>query len=100
MVATLIGIIDLAESGQFARKVRAAMVKAAIAVAAEPSDTTPKSTLRRSLSVNVFVDLDGYTRRFAVAVAALPTITVQSVDADVDAAVSSVWNAIAGAPPA
>lgn len=100
MAANLLAIIDLADSGQFSRRIRASMVKAAIAVAGEAAGTTPRSTLRRSLSVNVFTDLESYTKRFAVAVASQSTIGLQSTDAEIDAAVASVWDAIAGAPPA
>jgi hypothetical protein len=100
-VATdLAGISALSQWPPFIERVQAAMVKAAVAVGAEAQQETPRSTLRRSLSVNVFTDLDDYTRRFAVAVAANPVITHDSSDGDIEYTVNSVWDAIAGAPPA
>jgi hypothetical protein len=95
-------IYDLSTWQPFVRKVQAAMVTAAKDVAAElePASPTPRSTLRRSLSVNVFTDLDGYTRRFAIAVATNPVLTYDSPDDAIQFTVNSVWDAIAGAPPA
>jgi hypothetical protein len=52
------------------------------------------------LSVNVFTDLDGYARRFALAVATNGVITYESIDGDIQFTVNSVWDTIAGAPPA
>lgn len=100
MAQVLSEVHDLSEWPAFRRRVLAAMIVAAKDVGAEPADQTPRSTLRRALSVNVFTDLDGYTRRFAVAVAANPVIGFSSSDSDIQFTVNSVWDTIAGAPPA
>jgi hypothetical protein len=93
-------ITDLATWAPFTRKVQAAMILAATQVAAEIPDSSPRSTARRALSQNVFSDLDGYTARFGIAVATNPVITYESADSDIEFTVNSVWDAIAGAPPA
>lgn len=95
-------IADLATWPPFIRKVQAAMITAAkdVAAEAEPESPTPRSQLRRALSVNVFADLDDYTRRFAVGVATNPVITYNSPDGDIQFTVNSIWDAVAGAPPA
>lgn len=100
MPADLTGITDLAEWPPFVRQVRAAMIQAAVAVASELADATPRSTLRRALSTNVFTDLDGYTARFAIAVASDAAITNASTDGQISFTVDAMWDAIAGAPPA
>jgi hypothetical protein len=98
---TLTGITDLATWPPFRRRVRAAMLVAAVAVGNErPVDGDPRSTLRRALSVNAFAYTDDYEGRFAAAVAANPVITGDSSDGDIEFTVNSVWDAIAGAPPA
>jgi hypothetical protein len=93
-------IYDLASWPPFVRRVRAAMVKAAVSVASELADTTERSRLRRALSVNVFDDLSDYTGRFAIAVARNPVMNAASIDGDIEFGVAEVWDAIAGAPPA
>jgi hypothetical protein len=97
---TLSGITDLAAWPPFIRKVQAAMIKAAVAVGAEAAEPTPRSTLRRALSVNVFAALNDYTGRFSIAVATNSVITHSSPDGDIEFTVNSVWDSIAGAPPA
>lgn len=99
MADTLAGISDLAVWPPFVRRVQAAMIRAAVEVGAEAAEPTPRSQLRRALSVNVFTDLDGYTRRFAIAVAQNPVMTFGSSDGDIQFTVNSVWDAVAGAPP-
>lgn len=100
MAADLHGTTDLSSWPPFVRRVQAAMIKAATDVAAETSEETPRSTLRRALSVNVFANREDYTGRFAIAVASNPVITHDSSDGDLQFTVNSVWDAIAGAPPA
>jgi hypothetical protein len=101
VASTLIGIIDLASWPPFRRKVQAAMIKAAVAVGAEAAvDGSPRSQLRRALSVNVFAALDDYTQRFAIAVATNPVVDADSPDDAIEFTVNSMWDAIAGAPPA
>jgi hypothetical protein len=99
---SLSDIADLATWPPFVRRIQAAMVTAAKDVAAElePENPTPRSTLRRALSVNVFANLDDYTRRFAIGVATNPAITHASSDNDIQFTVNSIWDAVAGAPPA
>lgn len=99
MAVELDKIHDLSSWPPFVRRVESAMVKAATEVGAEPAEPTPRSQLRRALSVNVFTDLAGYADRFALAVAANPVINHESTDGDVQFTVNSVWDTIAGAPP-
>lgn len=100
MAATLSEIADLATWPPFMRRIRAAVAKAAVDIGAELAAETPRSQIRRSLSVNVFASLDDYTARFALAVARNPVITNDSSDSDIEFTVNSVWDVIAGAPPA
>lgn len=101
MATELEEITDLAVWPPFRRRIRAAMVKAALDVAAEMPDPNnqERSMRRRALSINVSQELDAYEVRFAIAVAANPVITHESSDNDVQFTVNSVWDAIAGAPP-
>jgi hypothetical protein len=92
-------VVTLALFKEFIEKVQAAISRVAVQVAATQADQTERTRLRRSLSVKVLEDTDSYARRFAWAVAAIPTVTVQSNDADILAQVSVVWDAMAGAEP-
>jgi hypothetical protein len=101
MAGTLEASAELAESPSFQRKVRAAMVSAAKDVAAEAisqSDPT-RSQQRRGLALNVFADVEKFTRVFAILVATNPVITTTSADGDLQFTVNSVWDAVAGVPP-
>lgn len=101
MAATLTEITDLAVWPAFRRRVRAAMVKAAIDVAAEAPDEThtERSLRRRALATNVIQELNAYEERFAMAVATNPVVTAESDDGAIQFTVNSVWDAVAGAPP-
>lgn len=101
-MATDLREIDyLAGYPDFVVRVRASMVKAAESIGQETSDiSTEYRRLRRVLSTNVLADRDTYASRFAAACAALSTVTKDTVDADLDTAVASVWDSIAGAGPA
>jgi hypothetical protein len=99
MAGDLTANTDLASWPPFVRRVQAAMVRAAKAVGTEASEATPRSQLRRALSVNVFRDTDDYTRQFASAVADNPVIVHDSPDDAIEFTVNSVWDTIAGAPP-
>jgi hypothetical protein len=102
MAGVLVDIADLATDPAFRRRVRAAMVVAAVQVAAEQANPNQpeRSNLRRSLATNIFADLDDHEERFAHAVAANPVITTDSSDSDLQFTVNSVFDAVAGAPPA
>ena len=97
---SLSDIADLAEWPPFVRRVRAAMISAAKDVGADADDGQDRTRLRRALSVNVILDPDTYARRFALVVASNPVINYGSTDDDIQFTVNSVWDAIAGAPPA
>lgn len=93
---------DLAEWPVFRRRVRSAMITAAKNVGAEADDEAlPERTrLRRALSVNVFLDPDRYERIFALAAASNVALAYDSADDAIQFTVNSVWDAVAGAPPA
>lgn len=100
MATTLQEITDLAEHPGFVRRVRPAMVKAAIAVGNEQNDESQRALMRRALAQNVLLDGGVWAARFAWALAANPAITLESSDSDLEWTVASVWDAIAGADPA
>lgn len=101
MATDLTAIIDLSSWPPFRRKVRAAAIKAAVAVGNEAAvDGDPRSQLRRALAVNVLAKPDDYTDRFSLAVATNPVIDADSPDDAIEFTVNSMWDAVAGAPPA
>lgn len=99
MASTLTGIADLAQHPEFLRRVRAATVKAAVAVGNEPNDQTQRALQRRALAQNALHDSDQWADPFAWACARNPVITLDSADSDLEFTVSEVWDAIAGADP-
>lgn len=99
MANALQQVVTLALFKEFVEKVQAAIARVAVQVASEVPDQSERSRLRRSLSVKVLEDSESYARRFAWAVAAIPTVTIQSTDADILNQVGAVWNAMAGAEP-
>lgn len=92
------GMADIAMHPGFARRVRVAMVSAAIAVGGEADDGTETARLRRAHAVNVLMDQDNYATRYAWSVASNAAITLDSSDNDLQFTVNSQWNAMAGAP--
>lgn len=102
MATTLDEIVDTAEHPRFVRRVMATAVKAAISVGNEAPDAAnpERSTARRALAINVLNAPEAYAARFAYAMATNATITVDSIDGDLDWTISTVWDAIAGAPQA
>lgn len=99
MANTLQQVVTLALFKEFIEKVQAAISRVAVQVSATLPDQTERSRLRRSLSVKVLDDTDAYARRFAWAIAAIPSVTIQASDADIVAQVNVVWDALAGAEP-
>lgn len=99
MAATLDDIYTLARTSSFTERVAAAVVKAAVAVAAELPDQSERSRLRRSLSYKVLQDPEEYAIRFALAVATNPVVVKASPDDAIEFTVNSMWDAVAGAEP-
>lgn len=97
MATVLADITDLAEHTTFDWRVTAAVIKAAVAVGAEPYDGTQYRIMRRALATKVFEDTASWGGRFAWGVAANPTITLDSDDDDLEFTVNSLWDAYAGA---
>ncbi|WP_189061113.1 hypothetical protein [Longimycelium tulufanense] len=87
----------LAGRPEFVARVRAATVKAAVAVGAEADDGTEHRRLRRALSVNVLQEPESWSSRFARAVATSAAIEIDSLDSEIEFSVNSVWNSVAGA---
>ena len=99
MPASLVDIANLAQHPGFVNWVRAAAVKAAVAIANETADGSNTSTLRHALATNVLLDSETYARRFAWAVATSATIELDSTSAAIESTVASMWNAVAGIAP-
>lgn len=99
-------IAALARRTAYVERVQAAIVLAAVNVAADIDTDPTRDALRRSLAQRVLVDAETHAEVFAWATA---TNLAVNPDPDVDNdwpadthiafAVSSVWNAIAGAQP-
>jgi len=87
--------MELAMAPSFVIRVQGAMVKSAIAVAAEDPATEGHVT-RVQWATQVLRDPQHYAARMAYGVAANPAITADSTDADIEFTVNSVWNAYAG----
>lgn len=81
-----------AASPAWQARVRASMVKAAIALKADPN------ALKKALSNRVMNDPDGYVVRFsnAVAVNTSADTSTSVSDAAIDTSVAGIWDAIAG----
>ncbi|WHT21027.1 hypothetical protein N8J89_08150 [Crossiella sp. CA-258035] len=99
MPAELTAIADLAAHPGFILRVRAAIVKAAVAVANENDAGTNVSTLRHALATNVLLDSQTYAMRFAWAVATNPSVELNSPSGDIEYTANSMWNAVAGIAP-
>lgn len=99
-MATLTEQAAIAEDPTFVRRVRQAMVKAAVAVAAE-DDQTANHTDRVALASAVLALPNEWARNFAIGVATNPNVGTGSSDpAEDDGAleyvVNSMWDAFAG----
>jgi len=86
----------------FQNRIRMAMIKAAIAIGNEPKSSDAVIDGKRNvLSVNVLNRPDAYVPIFTSAAIEAGTgvsnpLTSGSLDVDLDTAIASVWNAIAG----
>ncbi|GAA0632116.1 hypothetical protein GCM10010174_61380 [Kutzneria viridogrisea] len=101
MAATLSDSADLAVNPTFTRKVRVALVTAALAVGQETSDITlDYYRLRRALATNVLANTEAWTTQFCWIVASVSTITNTSTDSDIQLYVNANWSSVAGAGPA
>ena len=87
--------IDLAQSTAFVARVQGAMVKSAIAVAAE-APATAGHAVRVAWATQVLRDPAHYAARLAFGVAANAAITPESTDSDIEFTVNSLWDAYAG----
>lgn len=101
MAATLDENAALVDWPPFQRRVKSAMVTAAVQIGAENTDSPPTEAqrLRHALSANVLLDPNKWARNFAEAVAQNPVITYTSSDNDIQFTTNSVWNAVAGVLP-
>lgn len=99
-MALLIEAAALAKHELFRDRVTVAMLKAAVAVAAEAASGDARTDdLRGNLATNVLNDPLGHTGRFAWAVVTNPSVADQGLntpDGDIEFVVASVWNHIAG----
>lgn len=96
MADTLALKFEAATSGTFQSRVEIALVSAAVAIQAENPDKANRGN-RRALSRSCLVESNKYVRAFSLAVASAG-IDESSADADIAAAINSVWDAIAGGP--
>ena len=87
--------VDLSQSPAFVARVQGAMVKSAIAVSSEDPATVAHAT-RTQWATQVLRDPAHYAQRMAFGVAANPSVTAASTDADIEFTVNSIWNAYAG----
>lgn len=89
---------NLTQDADFPKKVRIAMVTAAIQIVgeAQSSMTTNDWRKRHSLGVSVLNDPDGHIQRFLDATVTNAAITAASSDNDIQFQVNSVFGDIAG----
>jgi hypothetical protein len=84
----------------FTKRVRQAIVKAAIAISAEAASGKPAlDTARLNYSTLVLRDPDRFARIMACGVATADSFTEKSTDADLYNVIVDQWNAYAGAKP-
>lgn len=87
----------LANDATFQPRIRMAIVKAAIQIASEAATSKPLVDIKRnSLATQVLNSPDAFLTRFVAAAIEANALTLASVDANIDVAISSVWNDIAG----
>src|SRR5262245_63937138 len=87
----------LSQDGAFQGRIRCAMVKAGLAICTEARTVNnEKDSKRNSLAKSVLNDPDSYMKRFTNACIQASALTSASTDAQLDAAVASSWNGIAG----
>lgn len=99
-VATLLDSAALARHEGFRDRVTVAMLKTAVAVAAEaPSGDARTDQLRADLATNTLNDPLGYTERFTWGVVTNATVAdagLKAPDGDIEYVVVSIWNHVAG----
>jgi hypothetical protein len=92
---TFAGRQELARDATFVSRAQHAMVKAAIAVQAEATNTT-NHVNRAAYARSVLNDPNRYGPMFAQGVVTNASITDQSSDNDIEFTVNSIWDAYAG----
>lgn len=93
----LVDSTTLANDGVFQNKIQAAMVLAAVNISAEPSTTHNVVDQKRfALASQVLNNPASFVVRFANTAIAAGTLTSQSSDGDIFAALGGIWNALAG----
>ena len=87
----------LANDPAFQAKVKQSMVKAALAISSEPETTkNVVDSKRNSLAKNCLNDPQSYVQRFTNAAIQAGALTSSSTDPQIDGAIASAWNGIAG----
>jgi hypothetical protein len=100
MTQTFIQQVELSNDMTFIKRVRQAIVKAAIAISAEAASGKPTlDTARLNYSTLVLRDPDRFARIMACGVATADAVTEKSTDADLYNVIAGQWNAYAGAKP-
>lgn len=104
MATTLEDVATLAVNTGFIARIRSAMVRAAIDIGASVLDSSTYEQFRHALAVNAVLDQQPYAERFAWLVASRTSpVNIESTsdDTDIQNALNSVWDAMAGAglPP-
>ena len=100
MTLTFSQQVDLANDPPFIKRVRQAIVKAAIAIAAEAATADADlDAARLRYSTLVLRDPDHYARIMACGLATASDIDDKAADADLSNTVAAQWNAYAGARP-
>ena len=87
--------VTLAGNDELIRKVQQALIKSAIAVAAESAETKSHDQ-RRSFAQAVLMEPQRWARLVVLGVVTNPSITAESKDNDIEFTVNSMWDAYAG----
>lgn len=86
---------EMAERPGFRAKVEQAMLRSAVNISSEASNTTNHPN-RAALSKTVLLETHRYVDAFAFAAASDGATTDESTDQEIENRVSSLWNALAG----
>ncbi len=97
-MSTLASQWTLSQTPSVQQLVRMSMIKNALIVVAEAADEAHplKHTKRHDLAIRVLLDPDYYLMRFVYASVAQDTLTVSSTDAQINAAIASLYDLLAG----
>ncbi len=87
---------ELANDGEFYHKVKLAMIKAAVAVAAESDSGKVAYDIRQGYATRLLNDPDSRVRAFCFAVVTNVAITASSSDNDIEFTINSLFNPFAG----